>query len=80
MPPETMRKPSDESPAASACALRDDLLLILHELGCHGFEEAHRLGRHNVHQRAALRAREHRLVDACAVVLPRQNETGARAT
>jgi hypothetical protein len=54
------RKPALESPSASRTAFFDDLLLIGLERRRQRFLEADRLGGDDVHQRAALDAREQR--------------------
>ena len=58
MPPETTRKPAAATACGQRLRVRDHLLLIVHELRLHRFEEADGLGRDHVHQRAALHARE----------------------
>ena len=70
MPPETTRKPASFKPAASALRVGDHLLLIRHELRLHGLQEAHRLGRDDVHQRPALRAGKDRFVDRRGRISP----------
>ena len=56
----------------------DDLLLILHVAGLHGFLESYGLGRHDVHQRATLDAGEDGLIDGGGEFLFAQDEA-ARA-
>ena len=63
MPPETMRNPSSVSPAASAAGVAHDLGRVVGEPGLGRELERHRLRRDDVHQRAALEAGEHGLVD-----------------
>ena len=58
-------------------AVLDDLLGIRLELGLHGFLEANRLRRDNVHQRAALHTGEQRLVDRLGVLFLAQDHTAA---
>ena len=58
----------------------DDLPRIIGELGAQRLAERDRLGRHHLHNRAALKAGENRLVDAFAEVsVAAQNQAAARA-
>src|SRR5437660_7171266 len=55
----------------------NDLAGVVLEAGLHSLEEAHRLGRDNVHQRPTLDARKHNLVDGSSEFLLAQNHAGA---
>ena len=55
----------------------DDLARVVLEAGLHSLEEAHRLGRDNVHQRPALDTRKHNLVDGSSEFLLAENHSGA---
>ena len=68
VPPETTRKPASTRLCGQGARVRHHLLLIVDELRLHRLQEADRLGRHDVHQRTALRAREDGLVDVLAVL------------
>ena len=78
VPPETTRKPASIRLCGQRARVGHHLLLVLHELRLHGFQEAHRLGGDHVHQRPALHAGEDGLVDGRAVLLLGQDDAGAR--
>ena len=79
VPPDTMRKPSSASAAASARALTTMSAAYCWNSGCVGLVERDRLRRDHVHQRPALQTGEHRLVDGRRVLLAAQDRAGARA-
>ena len=52
---------------------------VILEAGLHGFVEAHRLGRNDVHQRTALHSRKHNLVDRRRILGLGEDQPGTRA-
>ena len=57
----------------------DDLLLVGLETRCHGFFEGYGFGRNDVHERAALQAREDSAVDGFFVLGFHQDDATARS-
>ncbi len=79
MPPETIRQPRFGHRRAQGLRVLDHPLLVGLPLGLHGLGEGHRLGRDDVHQRAALDAREVHLVDGLGPLGAAQDDPAARA-
>ena len=79
VPPDTMRKPSSAQPVGEGLGVAHDLRRVVAELGPGGLVERHGLRRDHVHERAALQAGEHGLVDRGGVLLAAQDRAGARA-
>ena len=77
MPPDTRRNPSPASASASAAAFDDDLRGVLLEGRVGRLAERHRLAGDHVLERAALQAREDRLVDGRGVLGPAQDAAAA---
>ena len=69
VPPATRSAPRSFSPFASVLGIGDHRLGIGLELGLERFAERDRLGRDDVHQRAALKAGEDRRIDLLCDVL-----------
>ena len=78
MPPLTRRKPAAGERRRQPLRVGDDLPLVVGERRLQRFLEADRLGRDDVHQRAALDAREHRAVEILRVLLAAQDHAAAR--
>ncbi len=74
-----MRKPSCRESGRQGTGVRDDVGRVLAEGRLARLPERNRLGRDDVHERAALQAGEHGLVDARRVLSTRQDRAGSRS-
>ena len=80
VPPETMSKPRRLQRFGQRLGVFDDVLRVKLEVGPQRLAERHRLGGDDMHQRAALQAREDRRIDLLRQLLVvGEDEAAARA-
>src|SRR5262249_55480898 len=79
VPPDTMLYPPIQQALGQDTRIGDDLLLVALKCWREGFLEGHRLGGNHVHQRSALHAWKHELVDGLGVLRLAHHHTTAGA-